>query len=239
MLTSGFLALVAGLLSTLSPCVVPLLPVVLGAALSEHRYGVVALAGGLALSFTAIGLFVAVIGFSIGLDLTLFHTVAGVLMVGIGLVLVLPLLQERVATAASPVGAWVDTRFGGFRGSGLSGQFGVGLLLGAVWSPCVGPTLGAASIMAARGQNLGSVALTMASFGVGAAIPLLGLGLLSRDVMLRWRGRMMKAGKGGKMLLGALLLVIGLMILTGIDKTLEAVLVDASPAWLTHLTTRF
>jgi len=108
-----------------------------------------------------------------------------------------------------------------------------------VWSPCVGPTLGAASILAAKGENLAQVALTMLAFGIGAALPLMLLGLVSREAMTRWRGRLMDAGRGGKMLLGGLLVVVGLFVATGLDKRLETVLVDASPAWLTELTTRF
>ncbi len=233
------LALLAGVLSVLSPCVLPLVPIVLGTAASEHRLGPVALAGGLALSFTVVGLFVATIGFAVGLDAGLFRTAAALLLVGIGGVLMLPSLQARLAVAAGPVGTWTEERFGGFSTTGLSGQFGVGLLLGAVWSPCVGPTLGAASVLAARGENLGAVALTMLAFGIGAALPLLGLGLLSRDALMRWRNRMMAAGKGLKGVLGLLLASAGLLILTGLDKRLEAWLVDMSPEWLTALTTRF
>ncbi len=175
------------MLSVLSPCVLPLVPIVLGTAASEHRLGPVALAGGLALSFTVVGLFVATVGFAVGLDAGLFRTAAALLLVGIGAVLMAPGLQARLAVAAGPVGTWTEERFGGFSTTGLSGQFGVGLLLGAVWSPCVGPTLGAASVLAARGESLGAVALTMLAFGIGAALPLLGLGLLSRDALMRWR----------------------------------------------------
>ena len=64
----------------------------------------------------------------------------------------------------------IDRRFGGRAGAGLPGQFGLGLLLGAIWSPCVGPTLGAASVLAAKGENLGQVALTMLVFGIGAGL---------------------------------------------------------------------
>ena len=71
------LSFLAGLLSILSPCVVPLLPIVLGTAASEHRFGPVALAGGVTLSFVAIGLFVATIGFGMGLDSDAFRLVAG------------------------------------------------------------------------------------------------------------------------------------------------------------------
>jgi len=235
--TIGFAAL-AGVLSTLSPCVLPLVPIVLGTAASEHRYGPAALAAGLALSFTLVGLLVATVGFAIGLDAGVFRAAAAVLLVGIGLVLLVPRLQAQVAVAAGPVGNWTEERFGGFSSNGITGQFGVGLLLGAVWSPCVGPTLGAASVMAARGENLGAVALTMLAFGLGAALPLLVLGTLSRDSLMRWRNRMMTAGKGVKQAMGAVLVGVGALILSGLDKQVEAWLVEISPAWLTQLTTQ-
>ena len=232
------LAFLAGILSVLSPCVLPLLPLVLGAAASEHRLGPAALVAGLALSFVAIGLFVATIGFTIGLDAGLFRLVASLLLVLVGLVLMVPAAQTRLAAAAGPVSDWTERRFGGFSSAGLAGQFGVGLLLGAVWSPCVGPTLGAASLLASQGRDLGVVALTMLLFGLGAALPLLLLGLLSREVLMRWRDRMMGLGKGLKAALGLILVATGLMIATGYDKAAETALVNASPDWLTALTTR-
>ena len=233
------LAFLAGLLSVLSPCVLPLLPLVLGAAAGEHRLGPAALAGGLALSFVAIGLFVATIGFALGLDTELFRKGAAVLLVAIGLVLMLPAAQTRLAVAAGPLSDRAQARFGGVSTTGLGGQFGVGLLLGAVWSPCVGPTLGAASLLAAQGRDLAAVALTMVLFGLGAGLPLVALGLLSRATLMAWRGRMMGLGRGLKAVLGLILLATGLAILTGLDKGLETALVEASPAWLTALTTRF
>jgi cytochrome c-type biogenesis protein len=69
------LAFLAGLVSILSPCVLPVLPIVLGAAASEHRSGPLALVMGVALSFVAIGLFVATVGYAIGLDGERFRTV--------------------------------------------------------------------------------------------------------------------------------------------------------------------
>jgi cytochrome c biogenesis protein CcdA len=239
MVSTFGLAFLAGILSVLSPCVLPLLPLVLGAATSEHRYGAAVLAAGLALSFVVIGLFVATIGFSLGLDTGVFRTVAAILLIGVGLVLMLPVLQTRLATAAGPLSDWTETRFGGFSPTGLAGQFGVGLLLGAVWSPCVGPTLGAASVLAAQGKDLGTVAVTMLLFGLGAALPLLVFGRLSREALMRWRDRMLSLGRGVKAALGVTLVVTGLVIVSGYDKQLETVLVDASPDWLTSLTTRF
>jgi cytochrome c biogenesis protein CcdA len=239
MLATLGLALLAGVLSTLSPCVLPLLPIVLGAAASEHRLGPAALAAGLAISFTAIGLFVATIGFAAGLDTGFFRMVAAILLIGVGVVLLVPRLQEQFALAAAPVSNWAGGYADNFAPTSLAGQFGLGLLLGAVWSPCVGPTLGAASILAAKGEDLGQVALTMLAFGIGAALPLLLIGLLSREAMQRWRARLMETGKTGKTILGLLLVTVGLLVATNLDKRIETLLVDASPAWLTELTTKF
>ena len=231
------LALLAGLLSTLSPCVLPLIPIVIGTALGQHRFGPVALAAGLASSFVVVGLFVATIGFAAGLDQEVFRSVAAVLLILVGGILLVPRLQLQLA--AGPIGDWAQERIGGLSPQGLGGQFAVGLMLGAVWSPCVGPTLGAASVLAARAENLTAVALTMLSFGIGTALPLLAIGMLSREALARWRGRLLTAGSGGKILMGTVLVAIGALILSGFDKRLEAFLVEASPAWLTELTTRF
>jgi len=234
----GF-AFLAGVVSILSPCVLPILPIVLGGAASEHRRGPLVLAAGLALSFTVIGLFVATIGFSLGLDLGVFRMVAGFILLALGLAMLVPAAGARLATAAGPLSDWTQARFGGFDRGGLSGQFGVGLLLGAVWSPCVGPTLGAASLMAARGENLGQVGLTMLAFGIGAGLPLAALGALSREKLLGLRERMMAAGQGAKTGLGLVVVAVALLVLTGWDKLIEARLVELSPAWLMALTTRF
>lgn len=233
------LALIAGLFSILSPCVLPLVPIVLGAAVSQHRWGPAALAAGIALSFTAIGMFVATVGYAVGLDGGVFRNVAALLLVAVGGVLVVPNWQAQVALAAGPIGNWAEQKFGNANSEGLGGQFGVGVLLGAVWSPCVGPTLGAASVLAAQGRELAHVALTMFAFAVGTAMPLLLLGMLSRQSLMRWRGRMLSFGKGGKTFLGGVLIASGLLILFGLDKALEAELVRILPQFTTDWAGRF
>jgi cytochrome c-type biogenesis protein len=237
--TTLALAFAAGLLSILSPCVLPLVPIVVGAAVAAHPLGALALAVGLALSFTGLGLLLALAGFGLDIDPGAFRLVAAVIMVALGAILLVPSWQARLAAAGGPLSAWADSSFSGFASSGLAGQLAIGLLLGAVWSPCVGPTLGAASLLASQGQDLLRVALTMAVFGIGAALPLVLLGLMSRATLLRVRSSLMSAGKAGKGLLGAAFVVIGVAIVSGTDKRLEAVLVDASPQWLTDLTTSF
>ena len=107
------LSVAAGMLSILSPCVLPILPIVLGAAAAAHRFGPAALAAGLAASVVVVGLFAATLGFSIGLDGDVFRGVAAVLMVAIGAVLLLPRVAASLAPAGGPVANWADARFEG------------------------------------------------------------------------------------------------------------------------------
>lgn len=238
MIASVGLAFLAGVLSLLSPCTLPILPIAVAAAASENRYGPVALAAGLACAYVAIGLLLATAGLSLGLDERAFRYGAAALMLALGVVLLVPAAEARFAAATGPAAAWAAERLDGVSRAGLGGQFLVGALLGAVWSPCVGPTLGAASVLAARGESLGEVALVMTAFGAGAAAPMLVVGALSREALARRRGGLAHAGRAGRLALGGLLVLTGLAVLTRFDKLVETALTEASPQWLTDLSTR-
>ena len=233
------LGYLAGLLSTLSPCVLPLVPILIATAVSAHRFGAYALALGLTMSFTAVGIFLATIGASLGVDQTVFRNFAAVALIVFGFVLLSTKLQERFATATSGLSTVGDSMLSKIKLDGLGGQWVVGLFLGVIWSPCVGPTLGAATTLASQGKNLGSIAVLMAIFGLGAGTPLVVLGSLSRATMMKVRGKMSSAGKTGKYVLGSILMLVGIAILTGLDKRFESWAVAMSPDWLTNLTTRF
>jgi cytochrome c-type biogenesis protein len=230
-------ALLAGILTFLNPCVLPVLPIVFGAAANEHRLGPAALAAGLALSFTSIGLFIATVGLSLGIDAALFRSASAAMLILFGLLLVVPRLQYSLQAALGPVSNWASRRSAAGDRSGVGGQFGLGILLGAMWSPCVGPTLGAATLLAAQGENLASAAIAMLLFGIGAAIPLLLLGTLLRTRMAALRARLGSAGQTGRLLLGTAMLVTGALVLTGIDKRLEILFLDHAPAWMSSLGT--
>jgi len=230
----GFLA---GTASILSPCVLPLLPILIVSALSNHRFGAVALALGLGLSFSLIGTFIATLGSSIGLDPDTFRRVAATLMVLFGIAMISQRLQFWFIAASSRLSAAGHTALGTVSGNGLASQFLIGLLLGVVWSPCVGPTLGAATTLAAQGKSLGNIAALMAIFGLGAGVPLMILGGLSRASLGKIRGALAFTGKAAKSTLGGLFVVLGVLVLTGWDRAIETAVLSISPAWLTTLTT--
>jgi cytochrome c biogenesis protein CcdA len=235
--TSYGLSFLAGVLSTLSPCVLPLVPILMGSAASSHRYGTLALVGGLTLSFTLIGVGLGSLGSSI-LEQDTLRVVGGVLLIVFGAVLLSSMLQERFSAAVSRLGVGQGL-LARFNLSGLHGQFLLGLLLGIVWSPCVGPTLGVAITLASQGQALAQVAAVMLIFSLGAALPLLAIGMLSRQALGKWRGRMMEAGQKAKKIFGVALLLIGILVLSGADKSFEKWALNAMPDWLVTLTSRY
>ena len=232
----GFLA---GLLSSLSPCVLPLIPILIGSALNAHRRAPLALAGGLALSYAILGTAIAWLGASAGIDTSIFRKVGAIILGALGIVLMSSTLQQRFTSATSGIGTAGNTLVGKINLAGLRGQFAVGLVLGIIWSPCVGPTLGAAIVLASQGSQLPQVALLMGIFGAGAAFPIVALSYASREAITKSRANLMQAGKTGKMILGGILIAVAALILSGVDKQLEEWLTDQSPQWLTNLTTRF
>jgi cytochrome c biogenesis protein CcdA len=231
-------AFLAGILTFLNPCVLPVLPIVFGSAANEHRFGPAALAAGLAVSFTAVGLFIATVGISLGIDAGVFRMASAIMLILFGLLLAIPKAQYQLQTALGPISNWASSRSQKHEGNGLTGQFGLGALLGAMWSPCVGPTLGAASLLAAQGQQLPLVALAMLLFGIGAAVPLLILGTVLRSRMHSLRGGLGAAGRHGRLLLGGAMLIAGLLVVSGLDKSLEILFLDHAPTWATTLGTR-
>lgn len=232
----GFLA---GLLSTLSPCVLPIIPILLGSAVNSHRHAPLAVAGGLAISYALMGTGLAWAGSALDLDPSIFRSVGAAILGLLGLALISTSLQQRFAFATAGIGDAGNHLITRMNLDGLWGQFAIGLVLGVVWSPCVGPTLGAAVVLASQGTQLPQVALLMGIFGMGAALPVVALAYVSRGAMMAMRGRLLQAGKTGKMILGAVMIALAALILSGIDKQIEAWLVDHSPAWITKLTTQF
>lgn len=231
------LSFFAGTLSVLSPCVLPVLPVVVASALQRHAHGLLALAAGLVASSTALGLFFASFGFVVGVDRDVARAASAVVMVAVGVTLLVPPFQDVVARLLAPV-ARATGALVGKPGGTLVGQFAVGILLGAVWTPCTGPTLAAAVTLAARSESVARAGVVMVAFAIGTVAPLLIVAYGSRHrrvVPARGLGTIARLGKP---LMGVALLFIGALTITGTDKFVERWLVDHMPQRLLALTTR-
>jgi cytochrome c-type biogenesis protein len=228
----------AGVLSILSPCVLPLLPIILFGAFELHAWSPVALAAGLSASFVGIGTLVASLGFGIGLDPTVLRLAVAVVMVGLGTVLLVPALQVGFAFAAAPLATGGQALIDRVKPKGIGGQVFLGMLLGAIWSPCSGPTLGAAIGLAAQSETAGRAAIIMTSFSLGAVTPIVALAYGSRRAIVARRDWLARASRIAKPVMGATLIDVGGLVLTGLDKIVEAALTRAMPDWLVTVTTR-
>jgi cytochrome c-type biogenesis protein len=234
---SALLGLGAGALTILSPCVLPVLPFVLFAALEQHRYGPLALAAGLVASFSAAGLLVAGASVAFGPSADAVRQISAALLIVFGALLLLSTLKNRVAAFGAFLAAPLNRLLERFSPQGLHGQFLLGLLLGAVWAPCTGPTLGAAVTWAASSATLGKAALVMAFFGIGASLPLLAIAYGSRQALQARRAAMARFEATVRPLLGGAVLALGALIALGVDRAVEAALVRSMPDWLVQLTT--
>lgn len=228
-------AYLAGALTLVNPCVLPLLPIVIAAAFQGSRLGPLALAAGLTLSFTVVGVGVSAFGHLAGLDDVVVNRAAAVIMIAFGVVLLVPPAQAALAVLAAPLARGAHATLGGVQGAGLAGQFAVGALLGAVWSPCIGPTLGGAIGLAASGEGLGEATLTMLVFGVGVSTVLLALAYGSREVLASRRERLARWMPRAKPIMGVALLVVGAAVLFHVDRLIEGWLLDVMPVWLQDL----
>lgn len=226
------LAFVAGLLTALSPCVLPLLPLVMGSA-ARNRYGPTALAAGFVTTFTVIGVLLASLGTALGLSDTIVRNISAALLVAAGGLMISHRLQDATGRWLSPL-ASASAKLSARADQGLGAQFFIGALLGGVWSPCVGPTLGAALGLATRSETLAHAATIMAAFGLGSATFLLAAGYASRAVMGQ-RLRLLQAGESGRLVFGIVLLLVGASVASGVDKLIESAVLARLPQWWVEL----
>lgn len=230
---------IAGLLTLLNPCVLPVLPVILITALNTHRLGPIYLCAGLCLTFVTVGMFVASLGPALGIDDIFISRIASVVMIGFGLILLLPALSQRFSLAASGASNALSVKTAGFDGQGLNGQFITGALLGAVWTPCIGPTLGGAIALASTGNDTSWAALIMLSFAFGVSTVILLLAALSREALMRNWERMQRLSQLARPIMGGLLIAVGAFLLLGLHYTIERWAIENLPYWFQDISITF
>lgn len=229
------LAYAAGLLTLINPCILPVLPIVLASSLEADRRAPLALAAGMSLSFVVLGVGITAAGPALGLDPDGVARGAAVVMALFGLILLLPALGGRVELALAGLAARADARLGATAPAGLGGQAVGGALLGAVWSPCIGPTLGAAIALAAQGQNLGQATLVMAAFAGGVSTLILVLATGARAGLARRPAGLRRIAEWSRPVTGAVFVVVGLVLAFRLHHPVEAWLLDRLPPWLVDL----
>lgn len=216
------LSLAAGSLTSLSPCVLPLLPLVLGGAMQGNRLAPVAMGVGMTLSFAIIGMVLGSLGPALGIDSDTIRTAGAALLIAFALVMLVPALGERFTRWMVPIASSANAASARLDSGTLVGALMLGGVLGLVWSPCSGPLLGSALSLVASEGGVARGGIVLGIFGLGAAVPLVAVAYASRSGFARIRDRVLarveQVRHGFAVLLGAM----GIAILTGADKWLEA-----------------
>lgn len=233
------LAYVAGLLTLINPCVLPVLPIVLASALNTDKRAPLALAAGMSVSFVTVGMLVATAGYAIGLTEDVMSKIGASLMIVFGLVLLVPAFSHRFELAAAGFAGSAGQKMNTADVAGLKGQFLGGILLGAVWSPCIGPTLGGAIALAAQGQNLIWAAAIMVFFALGVSTLIVGLGFGARETLRRRADSLKGLAERSKPIMGAVFLTVGTALLFNVHHMIDAWALSVMPVWLQDLSVRY
>jgi cytochrome c-type biogenesis protein len=231
------LAFLAGVMTILSPCVLPLAPVVIAGGRATDPLGPLALASGLALTFGVVGGALAALGVEFG-DSGWVRAVSAVTMIIVGGVMAASRLSNQAERLLSPSSRFADALAARLPNSGLWGQAGIGVVLAFAWAPCAGPTLGAAFSLAASGGSLPVTMIIMTVFALGAATSLLAAGYGLGRLAASGRRIAGSTGEYGRVGLGAAFVIVGALILTGLDHRVEAAFVETMPDWLVNFATR-
>jgi cytochrome c-type biogenesis protein len=190
-------------------------------------------------SFVSLRMLIAVFGHTVGLDDQTLAQVGAVMMMLFGLVLLVPRLNLAFAKATTSFSSQADSSLVQMPITQLKTHFIGGVLLGAVWSPCVGPTLGGAISLASQGQNLSWAFLIMLSFGLGISTVIVALGYGTQEAIRRRQLSMSGVAGRTKPIMGFLFLLVGLMIFFKIHHVIEAWLLSVLPYWFQDLSTYF
>ncbi len=231
---------VAGVLTALSPCVLPLLPIVVGGAMQQHRAAPLLMGLGMTTAFATGGLLLGAIGPVLGLDPVWMHQIAAYSLIVFGLALLFEPLTRLISRMVQPLALTADLmaeEIGQKRSPLMAFLFGG--LLGLAWSPCAGPMLVSSVALVATGRDALLGALLLGLFGLGAATPMVMAAYASRAGFKRLRNWAMGNNRRLRIDFGLLAIISGVILATGLDKMIATQVMAILPdSWL-ELITRY
>ncbi|PIR54949.1 hypothetical protein COU74_04395 [Candidatus Peregrinibacteria bacterium CG10_big_fil_rev_8_21_14_0_10_36_19] len=227
-------AFLAGLVTILSPCILPVLPIILSSSATgskRHPWGVVL---GFLLSFTFFTLFLTTIVRLTGISADALRTFSVIVVFGFGLVLLFPQLLKMFEVVASKV---ANIQIGG----GVSEERGflsgivIGVSLGLVWTPCVGPILASVITLALTGSVNGSAVLITFAYAFGTAIPMLAILYGGRGLIQKVPSLLNNLSKIQKVF-GVLMILTALAINFNYDRKFQTYILEKFPNYGAGLT---
>jgi len=226
-----FFAFISGVVTILSPCILPVLPIVLSGSVGGKRrpFGVVV---GFIASFSIFTLALSALIQAFNINPNTLRIVAVIIILGFGLILVIPKLQQKFELLAS---RFLSRKKQKTSGTGFSGGLLLGTSLGLVWTPCVGPIM-ASVISLAITQNVDSASVfIILAYSLGTAIPMLGIMFGGRKLITKFPSLSNNSGKIQR-IFGIFMIIVGLSIATGLDRQFQTAVLQAFPNWGTGIT---
>ncbi len=236
----GF-SFIAGLLTTLSPCVLPILPFLLGSALRKNKKAPLYMIVGLTVSFVVVGFTISRFGTLLGLDGEQIRKGSAMILILTSMFFLSKKIQVIVSeklTKFASIGSSASNKWKLDETSNFDSIL-LGALLGIIWSPCTGPTLGVAVSLASQEGAIVNALKIMIIYAIGASIPMLLISYGLRSFFQRYQGRITGFAESSKTFFGVILLLAGVFIVFGLDKTVETFLLNYLPQSWVDLITKY
>ncbi len=236
-MTLLLISFLAGVLTVLAPCTLPLLPIIVGrSAGSDHRYRPLVIAGSLALAIVVFTLLLKASTAFINIPQSAWAYISGIIIIVFGLIYLFPTVWEKISIKLNFSSGSSELLQKSSQKKGLLGDVLVGLSLGPVFSSC-SPTyfLILATVLP---QSYGTGVLYLIAYAVGLSLSLLLIGYLGQRLVKRLKGAADPKG-WFKRVLGVLFLLVGLFIMTGTDKKLQTYILDTGFLDITKVEQKF
>lgn len=217
-------AFLSGIVTILSPCILPMLPIILSGSVGSKRkpYGIVL---GFILSFTIFSLTLSTLVQILNIPVNTLRFIAIIFIIFFGLVMILPKLKEEFVKLVSRISGKRSTKK---QGSGFIGGFFVGLSLGVIWTPCVGPIMASVITLAiSQSVDAGSV-LIILSYTLGTSIPML--------IIIQGGRSIFKKVPNISKYFGVIMILVGLSLILGLDRKFQTFILDKFPTYGSGLT---
>lgn len=229
------LAFVAGAITVTSPCIIPILPIILGSVLKDHNWYPVYLVLGMSTTFTVLGVLFGAFGSNLPIDRIFLNQLAIWLIGLMGAVLLVKPLGDLFSRGTSVLTSWLGSRGPKANQLGQPGEaFVLGSLLGIVWAPCAGPILGSIILLASSTGSIVKAGFLLFTYSIGAGIPILIIAYGGKRAVA---GRYFIQERSGqlKTVFGVILIITAVLMATGMLREFESLIVPYVPTWSTQL----
>lgn len=225
-----FLAIAAGFLTILAPCILPMLPFLLGTSGGKSHWRPVAIIAGFVGSFSILGATFATVGTLFGVQNNTLRIAAAILLMLFGAALLFEHVSDRLILNIQPLLTKLGAGISGNsaqKADALSGLL-VGASLGLIWSPCAGPILGTILTLAARTHDFATTFFLFFAYAIGAALPMFGVAYGSHAIQKRLHstGRLQPVLNK---IFGVFIILTAIGILTGYDRVVQTWLIQWYP----------